>query len=173
MKAQDLLALGLRMAGIYLALITSKAVMETLYYLKLNGVDEQGSGWLAGQLTFTSLYILTSATLLLFPLTTSRFLLPSIEAEKELQMENVGQLRSIAFSLLGVYLVVDALPEIGSTLGWLWLQLNEEYSELNAYNYVPGSIALVLQLLIGVGLCIFPVPLDHLLERLRQAGLRK
>lgn len=173
MKAQHLLALGLRMAAIYLALITVQAVMEALYYLKLSGVDEQSGGWLAGQLTFTSLYILASAALLLFPLTIARFLLSGIEADKVLQVENVGQFRSVAFSLLGVYLVVDALPQIGSTASWLWLQLHEEYSNLNAYNYVPKSTALILQLLIGIALCMLPVSLDNLLARFRKFGLRK
>lgn len=173
MKAEELLALGLRMAGVYLVLTTSRVVMDTVYYLKVEGMDDASSGWLLGQLGFTSLYVLASGVLLLFPLTMARLLLSGIEADKVLQIENLDGFRPVAFSVLGVYLIVNALPDIGSTIGWFWLQLGEEYSDLNPQNYLPGTIKLIVQCLVGVLLCLLPVSLDKLLESFRQWGLRK
>jgi len=38
---------------------------------------------------------------------------------------------------------------------------------------LPGAVRLGLQLLLGVALCLFQVPLDNLLVRFKQWALRK
>lgn len=76
--------------------------------------------------------------------------------------------------MLGVYFIVDALPDLAGTLMRYILVSSQKYPDVGLIDGLPIWMAsLAMQLAIGAVLCLMPARLSDLLAAVRGAGLRK
>ena len=175
MKSLEVLALGLRLVGIYIFIVVLQNGLSNYYtFFAWREFEEDLLG--AVFMTYALLSAMAALCVLLvfMPTRVATWLLPKTPENDPAITGSIEDLKVAAFTVLGVYLVVDALPELMGSIVRYYSVKTAEYPDLSQIDGLSIWIAsFVLQLVIGIVLCFMPVKLSELLTAARRAGLRK
>ena len=179
MKSIEILALGIRLVGI-------AAIFQLLQFFGYSATSIQQ--WLyshPGE-SFTWLISVYGAIcivfaimcflLIKFPITVSRWLLPKTTNDEPVFNGSIDDLRIAAFTVMGVYILSWAVPDLFYNAGTL-LQLNDErmmglYNPDDKNALILDEIITIMEISIGLYLCLQAKGLNNLLLKLRGLGAK-
>lgn len=178
MKTTDLLAIALRLFALFL--LYSAFVMAIQHYQYIHQAANTGTGDGIGGLIILGIIqvgglLLAAAILLKFPMTFARRLAPAPEPEPEASSRgiNADELQSVAFCVLGVYLLARGLADLLFNATWIIYMLRgTPADQQNLPAYVIQELITLVELGIGLFLCLNAGGLNRLIRRLRSAGVQ-
>lgn len=176
MKATDLLAIALRLFALFLLYRAFVTAIQQYQYIHqvanvsapgdIRGLVVVGVGQVIGLL-------LIAIVMLKFPLTIARRLAPPPSNEPETTSLGAQELQSVAFCVLGVYLLARGLADFFNNGAWIIYLLRATPAEQqNLVAYSIQQLITVIELLISLYLCLKADGLSQLIRRLRSAGVR-
>ncbi|SDJ80711.1 hypothetical protein [Microbulbifer yueqingensis] len=170
MKSRELLSVGLRVCGvllIFLGLRTISNQYMSLGMLSYNG-DERIQVYAVVTVIEIALIFLLALALLKFPNLVAKKLLPRESDDKVEFSKNGKELLSIAFCLMGVYILSWAIPDLVNNGMWLIHFSERAYaSDSNYAETVIVQITTVVEIVIGGFLCFGASGLGNVLWKLR------
>lgn len=176
MKATDLLAIALRLFALYLLYMAfATAIQQYQYLQQVGNVSAPGDTRGLVAVAFGQVFglLLVAVALLKFPMTIARRLAPPTADEAQSQGLSAQELQSVAFCVLGVYLVAQGLADLIYNAAWIIYMLRGTPAvQDNLVAYSIQELITVVELLIGLFLCLKAEGLSQLIRRLRSAGLR-
>ncbi|SIR76815.1 hypothetical protein SAMN05878276_0004 [Aquipseudomonas alcaligenes] len=174
MNTTDLLAITLRLFALFL--LYSAFVMGIQHYQYIHQAAHTGTSDGIGALLVLGILqvgglLLAAVILLKFPLTLARRLAPAPAAEANSGI-SAAELQSVAFCVLGVYLLARGLADLLFNATWIIYMLRgTPADQQNLAAYVIQELITVVELCIGLFLCLKADGLSQLIRRLRSAGV--
>jgi hypothetical protein len=177
MKGIELLALGLRLVGIYGVLKgiqTVGIVLATLKQITMTMPDGNISIWYLAFWLSGLLYILIVLLLIAFPAPLAKRLMPRGGDHAPLIKINASEFQVIAFTILGVYVLSWAIPGLIQNVAILWnIARMDDFYTFDTYSaQVIRSVSTLLEVAIGVYLTLQAEGLSRLLMKIRGLGYR-
>ncbi|MEK1904606.1 MAG: hypothetical protein AAAB13_02410 [Pseudomonas sp.] len=174
MKTTDLLAIALRIFALFLLYTTFVTAIQQYQYIHqaanvsvpgdIRGLIVVGLGKVIGLL-------LMALAMLKFPMTLARRLAPPSDTEANTGGISAQELQSVAFCVLGVYLVARSIADFFNNGAWIIYMLRGTPAvQENLVAYSIQELITVIELLIGLLLCLKAEGLSQLIRRLRRAG---
>jgi len=175
MNTIELLAVGIRLLGLYL-LFKSLQFLASAYFsyhqVSLSMHDFNPFMISGGYIVSALLMFLCCGLFIKFPVTVADKLLPRVgKTDTELSGDAV-QLQLAGFSLLGVYILSWAIPDLINNFALLAFIPNDDpsYSSgSNPYDIINLAVT-VVEVVIGLYLVLQSQGLVNLIKRLRYAG---
>ncbi|WP_444907883.1 hypothetical protein ACJJIR_07640 [Microbulbifer sp. SSSA008] len=170
MKPQELLSVGLRVCGVLLIFLGLRTISSQYMSLGMLSyeLDERIQVYAVVTVIEIALIFLLALIFLKFPNSVAKKLLPH-ESDNNVELSKNGkELLSIAFCLLGVYILSWAIPDLVNN--GMWLIHFSERAYMNDSNYaetVIAQITTVVEVVIGAFLCFGASGLGSLLWKLR------
>ena len=174
MNTTDLLAIALRLFALFL--LYSAFVMGIQHYQYIHQAATTGASDDIGALLVLGIIqvgglLLAAVILLKFPLTLARRLAPAPAAEASSGI-SAAELQSVAFCVLGVYLLARGLADLlFNATGILYLLRGTPADQQNLAAYIIQELITLVELCIGLFLCLHADGLSRLIRRLRSAGV--
>lgn len=175
MKSIEILALGLRIIGIY-GFIVSVQFMFNLYYVltQFNTEYESVSAINYLYIGVFILLVLTSIVFVKFPITVAKLLTPKTSTESAIFNGSIKDLEIVAFTVFGAILVVSSLPDlVNGIYHWWQTSKMQILGELVGKNeaFIPILISLIN---IGIGLALMfkSNSLSNFISRIRGYGVQ-
>lgn len=173
MKSIELLAIGVRLLGVYL-LVSGMRLALKLYQLAQQGPIHEG-----GQYDYVylgvaevALVFLVALLMLKFPMTLSRWIHPASAGAEIGFSGQAGELETTLLVVLGVYILTWAIPDFfDNAIWWLYLSRSIEASNADKDMVVINQLVTLLEIAIGLFLCLRAKGLSAMLRRLRTAGI--
>ena len=185
MKSLEILALGVRLVGIYFLLnilsFWAGSYGPIIYQWMYVGVDESIAQLNLQLLLFYSIVglfsLLACFVLIRFPLTVSGWLLPRSKADEPVFNGSIEDLKIAAFIIMGVYILSWAVPGFFYNTAMLIKLQNPQFMALyhrdEGVEYIIRALVSVLEIAVGLYLCLQARGLNALINRLRWAGLSR
>ena len=174
MKSIEILALGIRVVGIMFILQVlgfighGYALMETISHF---GEDAGMAPWLVFYVVSWLVLSIICFVLIKYPLPVARRMLPRVDNDEPVFNGSIDDLAIAAFMVLGVYILTWAVPDFFHNLGIILRIYNEVtanlYNKGSLYDAVLRQAITVMEIGIGVYLCLQARGLNNLLRRLR------
>lgn len=176
MKTTDLLAIALRLFALFLLYSAFVLAIQQYHYIRqaadIGSPDDMrvllglGIGQVGGLL-------LVAFVMLKFPTTLARRLAPMPDQEAKADGIGAEELQSVAFCILGVYLIAQGLADFLYNGAWILYMLRGTPAiQENLVAYSIQELVTVAELLIGLFLCLKADGLSRLIRRLRSAGVQ-
>ncbi|MDX5372329.1 MAG: hypothetical protein LPK18_07825 [Pseudomonadaceae bacterium] len=176
MKATDLLAIALRLFALFLLYSAFVAAVQQYHYIRQAaavGSPDDMRVLLVLTIGQVGGLLLAAFALLKFPVTIARRLAPMPERETPAAGIDAEELQSVAFCILGVYLIARGLADFLHNGAWILYMLRGTPAiQENLVAYSIQQMVTVAELLIGLFLCLKAAGLSRLIRRLRSAGVR-
>jgi hypothetical protein len=174
MKSLELLAIGVRLMGIYTIIYALRSAINVNRLLEQFNyqIHQDPTFGLAMMVGEVVLMVVAAIIMLRFPLTISRWLLPKTK-EGEMVLKGEPQdIEWVLYSVLGIYILASALPDlVQNGLSWWYIGHASEYAQSYKERYIVYEVATVVEIGIGLYLCLRAEGLMRLLKRLRHAGV--
>lgn len=175
MKSIEILALGVRVVGIIFVLqilgflAQGHTVMQMIYFF--NQDMDARIPWLMFYVVVGLIWLVTSFVLIRYPVAVAYILLPRTGSDEPVFNGSIDDLTTAAFTVLGIYILTWAIPDLFQHAGSLLLIKSERMANLYDENYlhstlVTGAITIV-EIGIGVFLCLQAKGLGMLLRKFR------
>lgn len=154
MKLFEILGVALRVAGILLFANTLRSIPEVL--LVAGQFNEYGLDDGMGRLKFfyyasEFLVLILSLMMIFFPVTMAKFFIPKTDSLETLGIEKTCLIMPIGITLMGVYILTWAIPDLIDNALFAWMQRSLHIQNDPAVQNV--NIALVVTIVeIGIGL---------------------
>jgi len=177
MKGIELLALGLRLVGIYGLLkgiqFVSIAIGSVRQYSMMMP-DEDFSLWYGIFGVSLLVYFLAALVLIVFPVKIAKRLMPRSDEQAPLIQISAQELQVVAFTILGVYVLSWAIPDLVSRAAFLWntVRMDDFYGPTALGERVISTCVSVLQVGIGLYLSLQSKGLSRVLMAIRGLGYR-
>lgn len=161
MKSIEILALGIRLVGIYFIIQTLK-----FFAYSYNSIQQWGvTGVFESTTIFYIIYgvaglvfLLTCFFLIRFPVTVAGWLLPRTNNDEPLFNGSISDLSIAAFTILGVYILSWAIPDFfynaGTMIYIASLDSEQPYNISDFGVYIVNEVVTVLEIGIGLYLCL-------------------
>lgn len=175
MKSIELLALGLRLVGIYAFILVLQSGLQSYYgFFAWREAEEGVLGLIFMNYMTLSVMAALCVLLVAMPVKVATWLLPKTPENDPVIKGNIEELKVAAFTVLGVYLIANTLPELVAAMVRYYDIKSAEYPDLSQLDGMGLWLANVMvQLVIGIVLCFMPVKLSEVLTAMRRAGLGK
>jgi hypothetical protein len=174
MTLAQLLSIPLRIFGIYLLYLAFISSIRLFQFLAQTASITDESGYkiqLARVFIEAGFLIISSLALLKLPLTISRLLIPKKHDSEISTSLTTDQMQSVAFCVLGVYIISMAIPDFTNNASWIIYYSFQPPADRNDYEGMfINQIVTVVELFIGVYLCIKSDGVKNLIRRFRTAG---
>jgi Ca2+/Na+ antiporter len=177
MKSIDILVIGIRLVGIVFILRLVQYLSESyesIYRWTLAAPEESLTFVLLIYGTFGLAFAVICFILIKFPLTVSRWLLPKSKDDEPVFNGSIDDLRIAAFTIIGVYIVSWAIPDLFYNVSML-VKLQSEtavklYSSDSIIDFMIRTGMTVLEIFIGLYLCLQAKGLNNLILKFRGLG---
>lgn len=168
MKVVEMLAVGLRLMGVYLVYSVFHTLLSRFSYWSAMQTQLEGqSYWMIGLIILEALIFAAIAFLLLrFPVTVARWLLGRQAGAEPVLQGSLNDLQTVLFCVVGVYVLSQSLPCLAESLLWLAGDMGDSQDSLWLPRVIPVLVGL-LQTALGVYLTLQAKGLSLLLSRLR------
>lgn len=178
MKSIELLSTGIRLLGIYVfiyALRTGIYQYQAIIQLRSTSQDDM--------VVFTNLALIQVGLLFIvsllmckFPVSLAKWLLPKTKGNEVALDGTAKDIEVSIFTIFGVYILSWAIPDLFNNGIWWWYSTHIEISGMwgqgAGSEYIINQIVTVLEIAIGLYLCLRAQGLSNLLRKLREAGTR-
>ena len=177
MKRLELLALGLRVVGIYgllMGLQFAVSSYSTIQQFKLMGVDDDVGFWYLFLGAPVMLYYFAALALVTFPVSISKKLLPRSAEGDTLISLGASELQNVCFTVLGVYILSWAIPGFVHQAATTWqaVGMTEFNSSVTFGEHIVVLIVSALEIGIGLYLCLRASGLSKLIAAVRGYGYK-
>lgn len=168
MKVLEMLAVGLRLMGVYLVYSVFHTLLTRFSYWSAMQTQLEGQNyWIIGLIILEALIFAAIAFLLLrFPVTVARWLLGRQAGAEPVVQGNLNDLQTVLFCVVGVYVLSQSLPYLAESFLWLWGDMGNSQESLWFPRVIPVLVGL-LQTALGLYLTLQAKGLSRLLSRLR------
>ena len=167
MTKEQIVALAVKLFAVFLFIYSFRMVS---FIVPINYIEDiSASAWvIAGSLVV--IFICIVLLLWFFPLLIARKLMPSDEIKEGEAIASIKDLDVIAFSILGLWLLATAVPDmIYWILTWSVI-LSKELGDAMVTDQVISTIVTGFELIMGFWLLLGAKGLRGLLRRMRYAG---
>ncbi|WP_237057397.1 hypothetical protein [Microbulbifer sediminum] len=172
MKAIELLAVGIRLCGIMLAIIGIKAISGHYASFAMMNYSDSVDTTPMAFLAVAELVIIFCASVVFirFPISVAGKLIP-FESSQPLSFSDRGaDILAVSLCILGVYILSWALPDLVDNGLWLWYYTEERYQLSGQYTgTIIASIVTLVEIAIGLFLCLRSRGFSQLIWKLRGA----
>jgi hypothetical protein len=177
MKGIELLALGLRLVGIYGVLKgiqTVGVVLVTIKQITMTMPDEDLVIWYLGFGVSALLYILVVLLLIIAPAAIANKLMPRGNEQAPLIQVGAFDIQVIAFTVLGVYVLSWSIPGLIQNVVVLWNMTHADnfYNSDRYSGQVIRTVTTVIEMAIGIYLTFQASGLSRFLMMIRGLGYR-
>lgn len=168
MKVVEMLAVGLRLMGVYLVYSVFHTLLTRFsYWSAMQAQFEGQSYWMISLIIVEALIFVAIAFLLLrFPVTVARWLLGRQAGAEAVLQGKLNDLQTVLFCVVGVYVLSQSLPYLAESLLWLPGDGGDSREGLWFPRVIPVLVGL-LQTALGLYLTLQAKGLSRLLSRLR------
>lgn len=178
MKSIELLSTGIRLLGIYVfiyAIRTGIYQYQAVLQFRSNSQDDMAV-YTYVALIQVSLLIIASVLMFKFPVSLAKWILPKTK-ENEVSLDGSAKDIEVSiFAAIGVYILSWAIPDLFHNGLWWWYSTQSEISSMweqgGPNEYKINQIVTVLEIAIGLYLCLRAQGLSNMLRRLREAGAK-
>ncbi|MDQ2075171.1 hypothetical protein [Marinimicrobium sp. ABcell2] len=179
MKSIDILAIGIRIVGIVFILRLIQYLSDSyssIYRWTLSSPEENLTYILVIYGTVGLAFSVICFILIKFPVTVSRWLLPKSKDDEPVFNGSIDDLRIAAFTIIGVYILSWAIPDLFYNASMLVKVQSEGlanlYSRDSTITYLIQGGITILEILIGLYLCLQAKGLNKLILKFRGLGAR-
>ena len=175
MKTIEILAVGLRLVGIYGILKgIQNAAMAYSSFPDYHAQFPDDNLYYFVSIGFVLAYFIGSAVLIAFPVPLARLLTPRTEKKDSNPLPIAGNFQSAALSVLGIYIVAHSLPMLfqHGLLAWQAFSMPEIYNERSARSQLVYTASRAIELSIGLYLSLQSAALVGLIHKIRALGMR-
>ncbi|WP_317930221.1 hypothetical protein [Halioxenophilus sp. WMMB6] len=172
MKTIELLAIGIRLLGLYLGfqlLQFSSSFFYTYQQFQLVMPEQGPMPLLAVYTVCTVLCLVAIALFIQFPATVARWLLPKTNRESPTLSGDAQQLQLAGFTLLGITILARAIPDLIHNLALLSMMDYHYDNSRQLYDQVNLAVT-VVELLMGGYLTLQAQGLLKLINKFRYAS---
>ena len=168
MNKEQAVGLAVRLFAIFLVVYTMRYATSVVAFSILEPPDYISSGLI---LLVGFSPILIAILLWRFPLTVASKLMPEVTAKEKSKSLSETELQVVAFSTLGLWVFVSAIPDIfyWATYTYRFKNVGSGNTELTPQN-IGGMVATAAQIVLGFALLLGSKGLVGLVRRLRNAG---
>lgn len=178
MKSIELLSTGIRLLGIYVfiyAIRTGIYQYQAVLQFRSNSQDDMAI-YTYVALIQVGLLFFASLLMFKFPVSLAKWLLPKSK-ENEVALDGSAKDIEVSiFAVIGVYILSWAIPDLFHNGLWWWYSTHSEISGMWKHGgpneYKINQIVTVLEIAIGLYLCLRAQGLSNLLRKLREAGAK-
>ncbi len=178
MKSIELLATGIRLLGIYVFIYAIRTgiyqYQAVMQYRSTSQDDMVVFTYLA--LVQVALLFVASILMFKFPVLLSKWLLPKTKENEVILDGTAKDIEVSIFVVIGVYILSWAIPDLFHNGLWWWYSSHSQISNMweqgTKSEYIINQIVTVLEIAIGLCLCLRAKGLSNLLRRLREAGAK-
>lgn len=178
MKSIELLATGIRLLGIYVFIYALRTGIYQYQMIMQFRSTTQDDMMVFTYVSFAQVGVLFIASLLMlkFPVSLSKCLLPKTKNNEVALDGSVKDIEVSMFVVMGVYILSWAIPELVNNGLWWWYSTHTEVRRMweqdGGNEYIMNLLVTMLEIAIGLYLCLRAQGLSALLRRLREAGAR-
>ena len=154
MKSIEILALGLRVIGIY-GLVVSVQFIFNLYYTftQISNGDGGTSGINILYISILIILVLVSTAFIKFPITVAKILMPKTKEESPVFNGSIKDLEIVAFTIFGLILFVSSLPNLVNGIFHWWQ--SSQMDILGLFGNPGANIQILVSLInMGIGLLL-------------------
>ena len=178
MKSIELLSTGIRLLGIYVFIYAFRTgiyqYQAVMQFRSTSQDDMVAFTYLA--LIQVGLLFIASFLMFKFPVSLAKWLLPKTKENEVVFDGSAKDIEISIFTIIGVYILSWAIPDLFHNGIWWWYSTHSEISGMweqgGGNEYIINQIVTVLEIAIGLYLCLRAQGLSNLLRRLREAGAR-
>ncbi|WP_041521878.1 hypothetical protein [Gilvimarinus agarilyticus] len=172
MKSIEILSLGLRLVGIYgilkgvqFIVLAYGSIQQITYTME----DESFIGW---YLTFgfsVAVYFMVVYFLISKPTRVATKLLPASQDKDPIFKGSAQDIQIAGFTIIGVYILSYSVPELLRAIVLLWHASGETafYGQNSQSQFLTELVVTLVQVCIGIYLCLQASGLSHLLYKIR------
>ncbi|MDP1521487.1 hypothetical protein Q8A57_10950 [Porticoccus litoralis] len=178
MKSIELLSTGIRLLGIYvfLSAIGSGATQyQAVVQFRSISQDDMAVFTYVG-LAQVVLMVIAALFMVKFPVSLAKLILPKTKNNEVALNGSVKDIEVSLFAVIGVYILSWAIPDFFHNGLWWWYSSHSQISGMweqgGEAEYVINQIVTVMEIAIGVYLCLRAQGLSTLLRRFREAGAK-
>ncbi len=179
MKSIELLATGIRLLGIYVFINAAQMgiTQYSMNYQLNNNFYEGAEIYLYAGIILTGVLVFISLIMLKFPVTIANWLLPKTKGDEVVFDGSARDIEVSAFVIIGVYILSWTIPDLLDNGLQLWRiaereSLGHSWGSQYKHEYVFNEMVTVLEIAIGIFLCLRARGLSYLLYKIREAGAR-
>ena len=176
MKSIELLAVGIRVVGLVTliyAIQTGFQQFQAFVQFQSN-IQESLPLFVYASLAQAAVLIAAALLMLKFPVSVSKFLLPKSEDGGPILDGSARDIEISLLTVIGVYILTWAVPDLFYNGIWWWYSEHGETSNLwdqrGPNEYAINQIVTVIEIAIGLYLCLRANGLSNLIRKLREAG---
>lgn len=175
MNTIELLAVGVRLLGVYFLLqfVQFLGSSYSSYYQMASSLPEFNPFFVAGGYAFTAMLMLAFALVFIkFPATVAGWLVPKIDKDSSTISGSLIELQLTGFTLLGVYILSWAIPDLihNSALLAVIPHYDESYLISDRPYDVINIVVTAVEIVIGLFLTLQAKGLVRLINKFRYAG---
>lgn len=178
MKSIELLSTGIRLLGIYIflyAIRTGVYQYQAVLQFRSNSQDDMAV-YTYVALIQVSLLFIASFLMFKFPVSLAKWLLPKTKENEVILDGSAKDIEISIFAVIGVYILSWAIPDLFHNGLWWWYSTHSEIRGLwetgRGIEYKMDQVVTVLEIAIGLYLCLRAQGLSNLLRKLREAGAK-
>lgn len=165
MKSIEIMSVGLRLIGIYMGplfLGSLPRIVVMFHQVQSSTSDSSRFFLIVG--VGAVLHLMTMIVLIVYPMRIAKILVPKTKADEVLFEGSAKDVQVALFCVCGVYTLSKALPDL--IFNGLWIS-GTGWNFAGGKPYVISQITTVIEICIGLYLCLQAKGLSELLWRLR------
>lgn len=178
MKSIDLLSTGIRLLGMYVFIYAFRngfsQYQAILQFRSTSQDDMQVFAYVA--IFQVVLLFIASFLMFKFPVSLAKWILPKTKDDEVALDGSAKDIEITIFTVIGIYILSWAIPDLFHNSIWWWYSAHSEISDMweqgGSTQYIINQIVTVLELAIGLYLCLRAQGLSNLLHKLRAAGAK-
>ena len=178
MKSIELLATGIRLLGIYTfiyAVRTGIFQYQTVMQFRSNLQDDMEVFTYISLIQVGILFV-ASLFMFKFPVSLAKWVLPKTKDNEVIFSGTAKDIEVSIFVVIGIYILSWAIPDFFNNGIWWWYSAHSGISGMRnqeiTNEHIINEIVTVLEIAIGLYLCLRAQGLSNLLRKLRQAGAK-
>lgn len=181
MKSIELLATGIRLLGIYIFIYAIRTgifqYQAILQFRSTSQDDMEAFAYIA--LFQVGLLFIASLFMFKFPVSLSKWILPKTNNNEIIFDGTIKDIEVSLFVIIGVYILSWAIPDLFHNGIWWWYSAHSGISGISGMfnqgsenEHIINEVVTVIEIAIGLYLCLRAQGLSNLLKKFRQAGAR-
>ena len=175
MKSIELLSIGIRLLGIYAILMALQTAVIQYQSIQQFVIASNGGApiYVYVGILEVLLILFVSYVMIKFPTSLAKWLLPKSPEGEVLLDGSAKDIQTTLFCVLGVYILSWAIPDFFNNALWIWYAAtSQDLSFGSIPQFIIQQIITVVELAVGVYLCIRSNGVSNLIYRLRTAGAK-
>ena len=178
MKSIELLSIGIRLLGIYVFIYAFRTgIHQYQVVTQFRSIYQEDMVALHyAALVQVGLLFIASFLMFKFPVSLAKWLLPKTKGCEVVLDGSAKDIEVSIFVVIGVYILSWAIPDLFNNGLWWWYSTHSDNSGMweqgEGHKYIINQIITVLEIAIGLYLCLRAQGLSNLLRKLREDGAK-